>query len=178
MARPGGVRGEDPRYNLPTRLNAAGGEYTPGTAYDPDMRQRAVSEYMDIAHEAGVDRPRGAMQAVADRFKVHRATISRWVNAYMRDGRLAPLERGTTHGERLGLRHLSYLESLLEAENSLHLWEMRLFMRQDLLGLVPFPDVSEATIWRAVRMELGLSFKKVSKACFRQATPDVGVAGR
>lgn len=158
------MRGEDRRYILPTRMNAAGGEYTRGSAYHSEMRQRAVSEYIDIAHEAGVERPRGAMQIVADRFKVHRSTISRWVDAYMQDGRLAPLERGTVHGERLGLRHLSYLESLLEAETSLYLWKCRLFMRQDLLGLVPFPGVSESTIWRAIKMDLGLSHKKVRES--------------
>ncbi|GAQ91841.1 hypothetical protein KFL_008660020 [Klebsormidium nitens] len=172
MARPGGLRGEDPRYIQPARMNAAGGDFTPGNSYHPEMRQRAVAEYMELAQQAGVERPWGAAQEIARRIRVHRSTISRWIDAYMQDGRLGPLERGTTHGERLGLRHLTYLESLLEADNSLHLWELQLFMSQDLEGVVTVADVSEATIWRAIRMDLGLSFKKLTRIAPQQLTEE------
>lgn len=109
------------------------------------------------------------MAEIARDFKVDPATVKHWVMAWETEQRLDPLARGTTNYEKVQLEHLRYLQFVLQKDPTRYLWELRTYMADDLKDNpnVQHPLLSESTVWRLVKDDLGLSHKKVRSGCSR-----------
>lgn len=60
------------------------------------------------------------------------------------------------------MAHLRHLKYVLEKDPTRYIWELRSYMAKDLEGAVKHSWLSENTIWRLVKDDLGFSHKKVS----------------
>lgn len=158
---PGEIRGEDPRCQEPRRINRFDGDYKPGKSYEIEIRQRIVQAYKIRAAEMGEERPHGLMAELAREFQDDSTTVKKLVDRYEQRKTLSPLAKGTTNYSRVELAHLLFLEKFLGRDTTRYIWELRALMAQTLEGRVEHPSISETSIWRLLRKQLGLSHKKV-----------------
>jgi hypothetical protein len=83
------------------------------------------------------------------------------------EGRVNPLQKGTLNNVKVGEAELAFVKTIFKEVATVRLWELRVWMRE-ALGV----DLSEATIWRSLKQDLGLSHKKVRT--ISQTTLNVG----
>lgn len=113
-------------------------------AYSVDLRRRVVEAYQN---------KEGSQRQLAQRFKLSRATIQRWLNRYRQDKALTPKPRGG-RAPKLDQAAQDYLADLLQRKPDVTLEDYA-----ELLAEQTGYRLHPSTLWRYAR-RLGYRYKK------------------